>query len=233
MIETKIINKVIQHLGRKDYKIDSKISNKDLFIILRVRFLQLLRGFFLKLKLKSSSGLVFKGKNVKIQHGYNITSGKSLILLDNVYINALSSNGIVFGNNVTIQENTVIECTGVISELGEGLTVGNNVGMSHSCFIQVRGHVEIGANVIFGPGVYIFSENHNFDNSDIFINEQGTNRKGVKICDGVWVGARSIVLDGVTIGENSIIAAGSVVTKNVPPFEIWGGSPAKLIKKRK
>jgi acetyltransferase-like isoleucine patch superfamily enzyme len=227
------LNRVIQKLGRKNYKIDSSISKIDLIIILKTRFSQLIKGFFLKFYMKSSSGLIFRGHNVKISHCYKIKAGKTLILHDNVNINALSKEGIIFGDNVTIHENTVIECTGVINELGEGLVIGNNVGISHSCFIQVRGKVEIGSNVIFGPGVYVFSENHRFDELDLYINEQGTERKGVKIKNGVWIGARSIILDGVSIGENSIIAAGSVVTKDVPSFEIWGGCPAKLIKNRK
>ena len=227
-----ILNRIIQKLGRKNYQIDPNLSNIDLMIILRVRFFQLVRGAFLKIRLKSSSGLIFKGRYVKILHCSKIKVGKTLILHDNVFINALSKYGIIFGDNVTIHENTNIECSGVLNELGECLIIGNNVGISHSCFIQVRGKVEIGSNVIFGPGVYIFSENHNFNRLDISINEQGTNRKGVKIGNGVWIGARSIILDGVTIGENSIIAAGSVVTKNVSPFMIYGGCPAKLIKKR-
>lgn len=227
-----ILNKIIKKLGRANYEIDSKISNRDIIIILRARFFQLIRGFFLKLRLKSSAGLIFKGSSVKILHCHKIKAGKTLILHDNVNINALSKEGIIFGDNVTIHENTIIECTGVMKELGVGIVVGNNVGISHSCFIQVRGKVEIGSNVIFGPGVYIFSENHNFDKLDTYINEQGTNRKGVKIGDGVWIGARSVILDGVSIGENSIIAAGSIVTKSIPPFVIWGGCPAKLIKTR-
>ena len=228
-----IINNIIQKLGRSNYRIDNKLSKKEIFIILRYRLFQILRGFILKLKIKSSSGIIFKGRNVNIFHYHKIRAGKSLILEDNVTINALSIDGIIFGNNVTIQNNTIIECTGVISELGAGLIIGNNVGIAPNCFIQVRGNVNIGSNVLFGPGVYLFSENHNYSNVDKFINEQGTSRNGVIIKDGVWVGSRSIILDGVAVGENSIVAAGSVVTKNIPPFEIWGGVPAKFIKKRK
>ena len=53
------------------------------------------------------------------------------------------------------------------------------------------------------------------------------------ICDGVWIGAKVVVLQGVVIGERSVVAAGAVVTKNSPPNELWGGVPAKFIKKRK
>ena len=228
----KITNFVIRKLGRKNYNIDEQISNFDLFLIIKTRFFQFLRGLWLKFFIKSSSGIIFKGRKVKITHCNKIKTGKTLVLNDNVKINALSKKGILFGNNVTLQENTMIECTGVIGELGEGLIVGDNVGISHNCFIQVRGEVIIGSNVLMGPGVYVFSENHSFNHLDIFINEQGTSRKGVSIGDGVWIGSRSVILDGVTIGENSIIAAGSIVNKNVPKFEIWGGCPARLIKKR-
>ncbi len=65
------------------------------------------------------------------------------------------------------------------------------------------------------------------------VNLQGVIRKGVKIENGVWIGARAVILDGVTVGNNSIVAAGSIVNKDVPPYSIVGGVPAKLIKTRK
>jgi len=83
-----------------------------------------------------------------------------------------------------------------------------------------------------GPSVSIFSENHNSTDLDQYIVWQGETRKGVTIEDGVWIGARSIILDGVCIGKNSIITAGSVVNKNVEPYTVVGGVPAKLIKYR-
>ena len=118
-------------------------------------------------------------------------------------------------------------------QLGEGIEIGDNVGISQSCFIQVRGNVKIGSYVIMGPGVSIFSENHNADNTDEYIMNQGATRKGVTIEDGVWLGAKCTILDGVTIGRHAIVAAGSVVTKDVPAYGIVGGIPAKLIKNRK
>ena len=173
------------------------------------------------------------GQHCKIKFKHKIKAGRTLTIGDYVEINALSKDGILLGNNVSIQKNTIIECTGVIREIGEGLIIGNNVGIAQGCFIQVRGHVTIGNDVIFGPGVSLFSENHNFNDPDIPIVLQGETRKGVYIEDGVWVGAKSIILDGVVIGKNSIVAAGSVVTKSIPPYSIAGGIPAKIIKTRK
>ncbi len=229
----KIINKLIKELGRENYEIDKKLFRKDLLIVVINRAFQIFRGFFLKPFLRKSKGLIFLGRSVKIKHKHLIKMGKSIIIGDYVEINALSINGIEIGNNVTIHRNTIIECTGVIRQIGEGLIIGNNVGIAQNCFIQVRGEVKIGNNVIFGPNVSIFSENHNFSNPDLPVNVQGETRKGVSIEDGVWIGTRAIILDGVHIGKNSIVAAGSVVTKDVPQYAIVGGVPAKIIKMRK
>ena len=117
--------------------------------------------------------------------------------------------------------------------MGEGLIIGNNVGIAQNCFIQIRGKVMIGNDVIFGPGAYLFSRNHKFDNPDLPISVQGETRKGVMIDDGVWIGARAVILDGVHVGRNSIIAAGSIVNRDVPPYAIVAGVPAKIIKNRK
>lgn len=229
----KIIDKIINILGKANYHIDLSVSDYDLYIILKIKLLQLIRGLFLKLFLKESKGLIFLGKRTKIKFKSKIRFGKTTTIGDNVEINALSKFGISFGNNVSVLNNTIIECTGVLSKLGEGLIIGNNVGIAQNCFIQVRGRVKIGNNVIFGPGVSIFSENHNFNNLDIPISMQGETRQGVKIEDGVWIGTRAVILDGVTVGANSIIAAGSIVNKDVHPYTIVGGIPAKIIKYRK
>ena len=228
----KFIDCLIQKLGKKDYHIDENISSYDLFLIIKMRFIQVIRGIFLKLKLKSSKGLIFKGKKCKIIFSKHIIVGKSLTIGDNVEINALCRKYVIIGNNVSILKNTIIECTGVISQLGEGIEIGDNVGIAQNCFIQVRGKIKIGNNVIFGPHVSIFSENHNYQNINIPIKDQGASRIGVIIEDDCWIGSNTIILDGVNIGKGSIIAAGSVVTKDVIPNSIIGGIPGKLIKMR-
>lgn len=226
------VNSLIQKLGRKNYLVDEGLSNRSLFIIMYSRAVQMIRGFCLKFFLRKSSGIIFKGRGCKLRHKHLISVGKSLTLGDNVEINALSKEGVKIGNGVSILNNTIIECTGVIRNLGEGLVIGNNVGISQNSFIQVRGKVIIEDNVIFGPGISIFSENHNSEDPNKPISQQGETRIGVTIKQNSWIGANATILDGVTIGKNSIVAAGSVVTKSFPDYSVIAGVPAKLIKKR-
>lgn len=227
----KLINKIIHFLGRENYTLDESISFSQILIIVWTKSICLFRGlFFFKPFLGSSKGLLFVGSGSQIKFKKKFYHGKTLQIGTNVNINCLSRKGIDIGENVTIKDNTIIECTGVFNELGETLVIGNNVGISQGCFIQVRGKVIIGNDVIMGPGVMIFSENHNFENSNILIRNQGTNRKGILIKDNVWIGANSKILDGVTLEENSVVAAGSVVTKSFPPNSIIAGIPAKKIK---
>lgn len=228
----KFIERIVSWLGRDNYKIDASISKLDLLKIVIIKCFYAVRGLRFMILFSSSQFPVFAERNVKISFKKKISAGRSLYLGEGVRINALSINGVKFGKNVTIQSGGIIECTGVINELGHGLTVGDEVGIAPNCFIQVRGRVIIENNVIIGPNVSLFSENHRFSDPTIYINRQGVTRVGLKICQGVWIGAGSTVLDGVTIGANSIISAGSVVTKQVPPNEIWGGVPARFIKKR-
>ncbi len=227
-----LVNKIARKLGRENYSIDEILTSIDLLIIISEKFTQVLRGFFYKILLKKSSGLIFIGRGTKLKFCSKLSLGKSVSIGDNVEINALCKKGVVLGNNVSLLKGTIIECTGVLNNLGEGLVVGNNVGIAQNCFIQVRGEVIIGNDVIFGPNVSIFSENHVYEDFDLPISKQGVSRQGVVIEEGVWIGTRSIILDGVTVGKNSIVAAGSVVNKDVLPYSIVGGIPAKLIKMR-
>lgn len=228
----RVLNKIIQKLGKEDYEVDASMSGRDIMIILWEKGLSMIRGLWLRLWLKKSKGIIFVGRRCKIRHCNKIRTGKMILISDNVEINALSKQGIVLGDNVSIHRNTIIECTGVIRELGEGLVIGNNVGIAQNCFIQVRGFVSIGSNVMFGPNVSIFSENHGFENTEVPMIKQATIRKGVVIEDDVWLGTQSVILDGVTIGKGSIVAAGAIVNISVPPYSIVAGVPAKIIKSR-
>lgn len=91
----------------------------------------------------------------------------------------------------------------------------------------------MGDDVRTGPEFAIITANHSFDNPDIPIRLQGKTKSPVVIKDRVWIGMRVIILPGVTIGEGAVIGAGSIVTKDVKPYDIVAGNPARVIKNRK
>ena len=94
--------------------------------------------------------------------------------------------------------------------------------------------VYIGNNVMIAPHCMIVAGNHDFKQIDIPMRHAGNLTKGpIVIEDGAWIGANSTITDGVTIGHDSVVAAGSVVTKDVAPYDIVGGAPAHKIGNRK
>lgn len=117
---------------------------------------------------------------------------------------------------------------------GARLVIGEYSGMTNS-IIQCHKEIIIGNHVNIGAGCMIMDSNfHSTDWHDRLDRRKDVdNRRNapIKIGDVVFIGARSIICKGVTIGDHSMIAAGSVVVKDVPANEVWGGNPAKFIKK--
>jgi len=228
-----MIEKLIKTLKNDpNYKWESPHSSRDLFSIAWVRLIQVTRGLFLKPFLKKSEGLLFRGSHVKVRHGYKITAGKNLILEDNVSVNALSENGISFGDNVSIARDSILFCTGIIAYRGKGITIGHRTGISARAYFAGQGGITIGNDVIMGPNVQVFSENHIYNDISLTIKEQGVTKLPVSIGNNCWIGAGSTILAGVTIGDGCVVAAGSVVTKSFAPNSVIAGVPAKLIKTR-
>ena len=110
---------------------------------------------------------------------------------------------------------------------GKNIHLGKNVFINSGCHFQDQGGIYIGDGTFIGHNVILATLNH-----DLNPNSRGDMwPKPIHLGKKVWIGSGAIVLPGVTIGDNSVIAAGSVVTKNVPENSVYGGNPAKLIKK--
>lgn len=117
------------------------------------------------------------------------------------------------------------------------ISLGSNVFISSGAvFSADRSRIIIGSYVMFGPNVVVSGGDHDITQTDkpMFMvkDKAAACDADVVIEDDVWVGANSIILKGVTIGMGSIVAAGSIVTKNVDPFCIYAGAPARKIKER-
>nr|WP_321233994.1 acyltransferase [uncultured Psychroserpens sp.] len=230
----KIIEFFLSKVKKEKHVLSYPFSFRELFTILSDKGFSAIRGMlFIKPFLKQSKGLIFAERGAKIQFGHKIKTGSGLNLMKHSYINALSYDGVEIGNNFTLGKYAIIECTGVLRNVGNSLKIGDNVGINHYCFIGVRGDIEIGNDVIFGPRVNIFSENHNYDAIDVSIKHQGVTKGKTTIGNDVWIGANVSIMSGVNIGDGCVIAAGAVVTKDIPSYSIIGGVPAKIIKSRK
>lgn len=106
--------------------------------------------------------------------------------------------------------------------------IGNNVFMNHNCSITCADRIIIGDNVIMANNVVIIDHDHKLGHEGVV---DGLTLSPVIIGDNVWIGANAVILKSVKIGEGAVIAAGAVVNCDVPAYEIWGGIPAKKIKK--
>lgn len=120
---------------------------------------------------------------------------------------------------------------GVYISDAKNLKIGKHVRINENVFLQ--GEIEIGDFVMIAPNTSIYTKSHNHSNKEIPMVKSGiTSTQKVIIEDNVWIGRNVTILPGIKIAEGSIVGANSVVTKNIEPFTIVGGVPAKLIRKR-
>ena len=173
-----------------------------------------------------------KGNKVKV--GRNFRSNGSPM------IDVWDGGKMHIGDNVTLNNGHRYNpigrqqpCMFVVRNSGQ-LTIGSNSGMSATAIVCTQS-IQIGDFVKIGGNTVIYDTDfHSLDASqraDITVDITNTKSDSISIGNHVFIGAHSTILKGVSIGHHSIIGACSVVTRDVPPNEIWGGSPAKFIKK--
>jgi acetyltransferase-like isoleucine patch superfamily enzyme len=159
--------------------------------------------------------------------------GRAVSIGKGCFIDALSTEGILFGDNVSMGKNVRIECTGSLKQLGKGILVGNNVGLGADCFFGCAGGITIGDDTIMGNYVSFHAENHLIDDTEKLIRLQGYSHQGINVGNNCWIGSKATLLDGAVIEDGCIIAAGAVVIAgHYQRNGIYGGVPAKLIRYR-
>lgn len=154
------------------------------------------------------------------------------------FLNCANEQYISIGNNVNIGSFCRIT---VSTEFGGykvksnnkiRIKIGDNVDIGNNSFISGNNSIEIGNHVILSSYVFITDHDHGFKDINKNLHEQPLTENGyVKIGDNVFLGNKCSVLKDITIGERSIVAANSVVTKDIPPYCIVAGIPAKIVKK--
>jgi acetyltransferase-like isoleucine patch superfamily enzyme len=113
-------------------------------------------------------------------------------------------------------------------DCAQNLVVGRNSVINAKCRLDNRGKITIGENVSISQEVVILTADHDVDTADF-----AGRSLPVFIQDYVWIGTRAVILPGVTIGKGALIAAGALVTRDVIPYAIVAGVPAKVIKMRR
>lgn len=120
----------------------------------------------------------------------------------------------------------------VKSENKVRISIGDHTSIGNNSFLSANNSVEIGNHVIISANVFITDHDHGFSDMEKNIDEQPLSEGGkVKIGDNVFLGVKCSILKNVAIGERCVVAANSVVTKDIPPYSMAAGNPAKVIKK--
>ncbi|PKG80385.1 hypothetical protein CXF80_19970 [Shewanella sp. Actino-trap-3] len=109
-------------------------------------------------------------------------------------------------------------------------SIGTNSGIGLRCVFNCEAQLSIGARVLIGPEVMIFTANHIWCDKDKTFYGKGIVTDDVSIGDDCWLGARSIILPGVSLGKGVTVCAGAIVTKSFPDYSVIAGVPAKIMK---
>lgn len=218
-------------IGKDEFTVDKRVP-KAYIARLCLRY----GGMFLRGRIRSAlhrnmSGSLI-GRRVHILCPKNLRLGKAVRLSENVYIDALSTDGVIIGDGVLLGRNDRIECTGSIKSIGKGITIGARTTFGPDCYFGAAGGINIGSDVIAGQNIRFHSENHMFDRADIPIRLQGVTHKGVVVGNDCWIGAGAVFLDGARVGNGCVVAANAVVTKQFPDNVVLGGIPARILKSR-
>lgn len=163
--------------------------------------------------------------------GINIYIGEEVDIDGHVYIRSAlvdpDNEYVKIGNHCHLRSGTQIHSWCGFVEIGNHCSINPNTVMYGTGGIRIGNYVRIAANTI------IIASMHKFDRLDTPIRCQGYTAEGITIEDDVWIGANASILDGVKIGCGSVVGAGAVVNKDVQPYSVVVGVPAKVIRYRK
>jgi acetyltransferase-like isoleucine patch superfamily enzyme len=148
--------------------------------------------------------------------------GKGSLIRRRSRIDVLPFNAFVLGKDSTIED----FCT-VNNGVGD-VIIGSEtrIGIGN----VLIGPVKVGNNVIFAQNVVASGLNHNYEDIVLPVRKQGVTVKQIEVGDDCWIGANTVITAGTTIGKHCVIAGGSVVIKDIPPYSVAAGNPARVIR---
>lgn len=187
-----------------------------------------IRGVLYRL-IMPMQGMAAIENGVRLRFANHIRLHKGVYLDSRSYLHACP-NGIEIGEDTIVMHGAVLHVYNFRDLPHAGIKIGKNSLIGEYCVIRGQGGVEIGDRVYTSPFTQIIAVNHVFDDRTRPFTEQGITAEGIVIEDDVWLGAGAIITDGVRVGKGAVVAAGAVVTKDVAPYTVVGGVPARLIK---
>jgi len=134
---------------------------------------------------------------------------------------------------IRIAKSAIINPTALLDPETGWIEIGAHSTVNEFCALRGDGGIKIGNGVRIALHTVIICSQHHFERLDVPIWKQGTYSKPIVIEDDVWIGAHCTILGGVTIGAHSVIGAHSLVTKDIPPYSVAYGVPAKVRRSRR
>jgi acetyltransferase-like isoleucine patch superfamily enzyme len=203
------------------------MSIKPLLRLARYPFL-LLRRAWLRMRLGRFGDDTLVEPGVRLQYPERIRLGNGVRIASQVTLRANTDHaiGVSIGDHSTVHESAIIA-----ANLGR-VSVGKHSWIGPFCLVYGNGDVSIGDNVLVAAHTSINTVSHHFQRCDIPINDQGIYCDPVTVEDDAWIGMNAVILQGVTIGKGAIVGAGAVVTRDVPPWSIVMGVPARVVRLR-
>ncbi|MEU2790326.1 acyltransferase [Streptomyces sp. NPDC007100] len=110
------------------------------------------------------------------------------------------------------------------------LTLGNGVVLGRGSHVIADVRLTIGDDCFFGPGVYVTTTNHSYDDPELPVGKQWPRSEPVEIGPGSWIGTGAVILPGARLGRNVVVAAGAVVRGQVPDHSVVAGAPARVVR---
>ena len=175
-------------------------------------------------------GLAAIESGVRLRFADHIRLGHGVYIDQGAYLHACP-HGIEIGEDTIIMHGAVLHVYNFRGLPHAGIKIGCNSLVGEYSVIRGQGGVEIGDRVYTSPFTQIIAVNHVFDDPSRPFVDQGITAEGIVIEDDVWLGAGAVITDGVRVGQGAVVAAGAVVTRDVPPYTVVGGVPARIIKK--
>jgi acetyltransferase-like isoleucine patch superfamily enzyme len=184
------------------------------------------------LRLAERSVGIYKDRKKLLRHLAPLYLGPKCLIDDyvTIYAHPSATGSITLAEDVCLYRWSILE----LGTGGASITIGAHSHLQAGCILNAMvSDIVIGSNCMIGAQCAFMPYQHGFtDPSQPMKQQPLTSRGPIVLEDDVWLGVRVTVLDGVVIGKGAIVGAGAVVTRDVPPYTIVGGVPARVIRSR-